>query len=219
MSINRHDVQEKNGQQWKQCFFRSNVSLETCFLVNINHLFNQEEKELKNLVKKLATLTVLTAVILTTSVVTTGCGDDSSKSGSSDTTEASGDASGDLTTVRFGYMTGNIDHLITAVGVEKGIFEKNGIDLKTTEYAAGINTVDALTMDQLDIGIAADFAILNRIGNTEKSDLKIVANYANAVGGQLYANPETVKDKNDLKGKRIINLPGGLRILECIGCK
>ncbi|MBO4395001.1 MAG: ABC transporter substrate-binding protein [Eubacterium sp.] len=168
----------------------------------------------KTLIKKLVATTLAAALIFT------GCGSSdggSSKdagsaadSGSAQADAGSGDAgnSGDLTTVRFGYMTGNIDHLITAVGQEKGFFEKNGIDLQTTEYAAGINTVDALTMDQLDIGIAADFAILNRIGNTEKTDLKIVANYANAVGGQLFANPEKVKDAKDLKGKKIINLPG-----------
>lgn len=175
------------------------------------------KKSIKNYGKKIASMMAVAALAFTTVVGTTGCGEganaantqtnnasssDEAQSGSTDT------GSGDLTTLRFGVMTGNIDHLITAVGVEKGFFEKNGIDLKVTEYAAGINSVDALTMDQLDVGIAADFAILNRIGNAPGSDLKITANYANAGGAQLYVNPETVKDKNDLKGKRIINLPG-----------
>ncbi|HAK58722.1 MAG TPA: hypothetical protein DCP06_07065 [Lachnospiraceae bacterium] len=175
------------------------------------------KKFIKKYGKKIMSMMAVAAVAFTTVVGTTGCGagtssanTQSGKTSSSDSVDngASDAGSGDLTTLRFGVMTGNIDHLITAIGTEKGFFEKNGIDLKVTEYAAGINTVDALTMDQLDVGIAADFAILNRIGNAAGSDLKITANYANAGGAQLYVNPETVKDKNDLKGKRIINLPG-----------
>ena len=159
---------------------------------------------------KLGKLLALGLSLALTVTTVTGCGENSgakeSEGGSAGNTEAS--ASGDLTPLRLGVMTGNIDHLIELVGQEQGIFAKNGIDLQVTEYAAGINSVDALTMDQLDVAIAADFAILNRIGNTEGSDLKIIANYGNVAGGQLYANPETVKDANDLKGKKLINLPG-----------
>ncbi len=170
---------------------------------------------IKNYGKKIASMVAVAALAFTTVVGTTGCGSDANAT-ETKTEEASagaqsadtGAASGDVTPLRFGAMTGNIEHLIVTVGKDQGIFEKNGIDLQVTEYAAGINTVDALTMGQLDVGIAADFAILNRTGNVEKSDLKITANYANAGSAQLFANPETVKDKDDLKGKRLINLPG-----------
>ena len=179
------------------------------------------KKSIKNYGKKIASMVAVAALAFTTVVGTTGCGGDANatetktEEASTDnqaqdaSADTSGDVgSGDLTTVRFGVMTGNIDHHLAVIGQDQGFFEKNGIDLKVTEYAAGINTVDALTMDQLDIGIAADFAILNRIGNAQGSDLKIVANYGNAAGQQLFVNPETIKDKNDLKGKRIVNLPG-----------
>ncbi|MEE3460319.1 MAG: ABC transporter substrate-binding protein [Lachnospiraceae bacterium] len=112
------------------------------------------------------------------------------------------------TPLRFGVMTGNIDHQITAVGIEKGFFKENGIDLTYTEYAAGINTVDALETDQVDVGIAADFAILNRIGNSNGSDLKILANYGNVALSQLYIDPAKITKLEDLKDKNFIVLPG-----------
>ena len=158
---------------------------------------------------KLGKLLALGLSLALTVTTVTGCGDSGKDAGSSSSdSSADTSGSGDATTLRLGVMTGNIDHLIAVLGQEKGFFKDNGIDLQVTEYAAGINTVDALTMDQIDVGIAADFAILNRLGNTEGSDLKIVANYANATGGQFYANPETVKSIDDLNGKKIINLPG-----------
>ena len=158
---------------------------------------------------KLGKLLALGLSLALTVTTVTGCGDSGKDAGSSSSdSSADTSGSGDATTLRLGVMTGNIDHLVVAIGQEKGFFKDNGIDLQVTEYAAGINTVDALTMDQIDVGIAADFAILNRLGNTEGSDLKIVANYANATGGQFYANPETVKSIDELNGKKIINLPG-----------
>lgn len=161
--------------------------------------------------KKVFTGAAVLAVTLAAALGATGCGNESvskGASGEASKESSSESSSGELTTLKFGVMTGNIDHQVITVGIEKGFFEENGIDLQYSEYAAGINTVDALTTDQIDVGIAADFAILNRIGNTENSDLKIVANYANIAAQKLYVDPEKISDIKDLKGKKLLNLQG-----------
>lgn len=161
--------------------------------------------------KKALSLATAVVVLLGTTLTITGCGNTGgTPAAEQGAVEAKASENAGAVKLRLGVMTGNIEHLISVIGREKGFFEKNGIDLEVTEYAAGINSVDALTMDQLDVALAADFAILNRIGNTEGSDLKIITSYAYAAGagGQLFVNPERIKDENDFKGKKLINLPG-----------
>lgn len=143
------------------------------------------------------------ALILVFSFLLTGCG----ASGSS--SENSGSSNDSLTTVRLGVMTGNISHQYALIGQEKGIYEKYGLSVETTEYSAGINTVDAIVTGQLDIGFVADFAGINRIGNTSTdSNLKFFAQIANSAITELYVNPEKIKTLSDLKGKNIITLLG-----------
>ena len=125
-------------------------------------------------------------LLLTAALVlgVTGCGNTTEKktteqaNGSSEelTTEA-----GETQTVRLGVWTGGIDHYLAVVGTEQGIFQKHGIDLETTEFASGINTIDAIVTGQLDIGMIADFAGVNRIGNTQDNfDSKIIGRYVTA---------------------------------------
>ena len=154
--------------------------------------------------KKLITL--MTAMVLVFSMVLAGCSsqtaDDTSK-----TSENTG--SGDSTTVRLGVMTSNISHQYAILGQEKGIYAKHGLNVEVTEYAAGINTVDALATGQLDVGFVADFAGINRIGNTSSaSNLRFFAQIASSAMTKFYVNPEKIKTLSDLKGKNIITLPG-----------
>jgi NitT/TauT family transport system substrate-binding protein len=118
------------------------------------------------------------------------------------------DASETLSVVRVGVMAGGSDAFISAVGIELGIYEKYGLDVKSYEFSAGINTIDALTLGQLDFGMAADFAILNRIGGTENSDLRIYTKLALSLTGtpnswQFYVKDDSVKSVADLSGKSI----------------
>ncbi|MCD8018754.1 MAG: ABC transporter substrate-binding protein [Clostridiales bacterium] len=69
-------------------------------------------------------------------------------------------------TIRVGVFTGGLDHYLAVIGSEEGIFQEYGINLELTEFASGINTVDAIVTGQADVGMAADFALVNRIGNT-----------------------------------------------------
>lgn len=142
------------------------------------------------------------ALAITLAISLIGCGKeaDSVKSSSKD----------GLTTVRVAVMTGNFTQYTALIGKEQGIFEKNGINLEITEYAAGVNTIDAVVAGQADIGNMADYAAVNRIGNTlATNNLVIVSEIqGGAVSGSLYTAPEYVEDLNKLDGKGFINSVG-----------
>lgn len=119
------------------------------------------------------------------------------------------DKTEELQTIRLGVMTAYVDSWVAIVGQEKGIYEKYGIDLQRTDFAAGINTVDAVTTNQIDIGFTADFAGINRIGNTQdNTDIRYFAGISIGKNSQLYVNPEVITSKEDLKNARIITQLG-----------
>lgn len=149
-------------------------------------------------------ISILTAVIFILSVGLTGC---SSQDSLDTTSESSADR--ELTTIRLGVMTSNISHQYALIGQQQGIYEKYGLKIEVTEYAAGINTVDALVTGQLDVGFVADFAGINRIGNTSsESNLVFFSQIASSALTKLYVNPDKIKSLSDLKGKNIITLLG-----------
>lgn len=146
---------------------------------------------------------VLVLAFVMTALTITGCGQKSEDS------EAANDAPETLATVNLGVTTGNQDYLMDIVAREKGIYEKNGLDVKPVEYANGVATVDAITTGQIDIGIVADFGLINRLGNTEgDSNLRITDSYMKSTNYSLYVNPETVASVEDLKGKRFMTMAG-----------
>ncbi len=120
--------------------------------------------------------------------------------GSTSDTKSSKSSDSDLTTVRLAVMTGQLDQYAAEVGLWQGIFEKYGIDLQTTEFVAGINTIDAVVNGTADIGNMADYAAVNRLGNTlEDTNLQIFSQLSagqTAQSGGLYLDP---KYKDDLK--------------------
>ncbi len=149
----------------------------------------------------------------------TGTKDNSSTSsgtGTTDSTDPSAaakeptQAPAQLQTLRDAVMTGSFNHYTALVGKEQGIFEKYGINLKITEYPAGINTVDALVTGQADIGYVADFAIVNRIGNTLDSNNVLIISEVQGgpVNGGLYVDPKYADDLTALDGKGFTNTIG-----------
>ena len=92
-----------------------------------------------------------------------GCGSEAAASGASsieasvnDSLAAGGDdteSSTELRKLRVAIMTTQPDQYATYIGNEEGIFEKYNIELETTEYAAGINTVDAIVNGTADTGL------------------------------------------------------------------
>ena len=104
----------------------------------------------------------------------------------------------ELSVLRVANMTGQPDQYADYTGMEQGIFEKYGISLETSEYAAGINTVDAIATGTADTGLLADFAAVNRIGNTlDNTNLVIFSDLSSSVSynGGLFVAP---KYKDDL---------------------
>lgn len=132
---------------------------------------------------------------------------DTSVAEDSDTTASEG-----LTTVRAAVMTNGAMHWYAVIGDETGIFEQHGIKLEISEFAAGINTVDAIVTEQADIGNLADYAAVNRIGNTQDStNLRIVSRISTSEGtanGALYVNPDQVSTVEDLANQGFATQPG-----------
>ncbi len=113
---------------------------------------------------------------------------------------------GELKTLRVANMTGQPDQYADYIGIEQGIFKKYGIDVQTTEFVAGINTVDSIVTGTADTGILADFAAVNRFGNTlHANTLVIFSDLASGVStnGGLYVAPkyaDNLKALNDSEG-------------------
>ncbi len=115
----------------------------------------------------------------------------------------------ELQELRIGVMTSGLDHWIAEIGIATGIYEAHGLDVEYTEFAAGVNTVDAIVTGQVDIGLLADYAAVNRIGNTQdNTDLRIIAHFARAAMNELYVNPEVITELSDLAGAGFLSLPG-----------
>ncbi|AEF84628.1 putative lipoprotein [Treponema primitia ZAS-2] len=108
-----------------------------------------------------------------------------------------------LDKIRIGASAGAT--LVTDVGLADEIFKKHGLDAEITAFAAGINTIDAISIGQLDIGIAADFAIFNRIGGAQNSPLRIFTGNGDLFNNsQLFSPDPSVKTPADLAGKSVI---------------
>ena len=117
----------------------------------------------------------------------------------------------DLTTVRVAIMTNGSSHWYAVIGDKEGIFAKHGIQVEIQEFAAGVNTVDAVVMGQADFGNLADYAAVNRIGNTkENTNLVIVDRMSTSEGsvdGGLYVSDD-IQSVEDLAGQPFATQPG-----------
>ena len=133
-----------------------------------------------------------------------GCGNSSTQTTDKTASSDASSSSGDLVTVRDAVMTGQLDQYATEVGLWQGIFEKYGIDLQTTEFVAGINTIDAVVNGTADIGMMADYAAVNRLGNTlDATNLQIFSQISGgqaALSGGLYVDPKYADDPKSLDG-------------------
>jgi NitT/TauT family transport system substrate-binding protein len=107
--------------------------------------------------------------------------------------------------IRLGVMVDMATSYIPILGDELGLYKKYDVDVNSQEFSAGINTLDALALERLDLGQAADFAALNRIGGTEKSNLRIYAKLSTSrpESQNFYVKDDTVASPKDLAGKSI----------------
>ncbi len=172
----------------------------------------------KNYLKKILTITVA----LTMCVGFVGCGNegaDNIEAGSALSTEETAgeeitadnfniDDVGEFT-IRVGVNSGDGNQYLKILDNHTGYLKDRGINLETTEFAAGINTIDAITTDQLDVGLFADYAGVNRIGNTlADTQLRAFATIRKSNAYNLYVNPDTIKEPKDLEGHTAISMAG-----------
>jgi NitT/TauT family transport system substrate-binding protein len=119
-------------------------------------------------------------------------------------------ASGTIDKVRLGVMTDSISAYAADIGVAEGIFAKNGLEVEIASFAAGINTIDAVTTGSMDIGFGADFAVLNRLGGSPATPLRIFTGLGEGAldSWRLYAQGEDILAPSDLTGKPVVTRLG-----------
>ncbi len=112
-------------------------------------------------------------------------------------------------TIRVGINSGDDNQYLKILDNHTNFLKDRGINLETTEFAAGINTIDAITTGQLDVGLFADYAGVNRIGNTlADTELRAFAEIKTSNAYNLWVNPETIKEPKDLEGKIAVSQAG-----------
>ncbi|APM39227.1 ABC transporter substrate-binding protein [Clostridium kluyveri] len=110
-------------------------------------------------IKKLSLIVLFITVIM---VIVTGCG-------SSSQNESTSDSSKKEVTVKIG-ADSSVFSTAFYVARDKGYFKKYGINAQINPYSYGIDTIDAVLTNQVDVGLAMDFAALSRLSS---GDLKI----------------------------------------------
>jgi len=132
-------------------------------------------------------------LLLFTIIIIAGCSD-----------ENSAGATSDQQAVRVGIDTAAGGSLQIRAAENEGYFEANGIKTEISNFAYGIDTINALLTKQTDTGIAADYALLNSIN---RGDIVILGTITR---GNEETTKETevlavkdVKTVKDIKGKKI----------------
>ncbi|GAF64909.1 ABC transporter substrate-binding protein [Bacillus sp. TS-2] len=106
--------------------------------------------------------------------------------------------------VNFGADTAAGGSLQFRVAKEEGIFEEYGIHAEISNFAYGIDTLNALLVERTHTGTAADYALLNSLG---KGDMKIIsaltrANEERSKDTQLLVVGD-INTVEDLVGKKL----------------
>lgn len=121
--------------------------------------------------------------------------------------ETQGDSTGSETEpvkVRLAIDTAAGGSFQIRVAKKEGYFEKYGIDAEISNFAYGIDTVNALLVEQSDTALAADYALVNSLG---KGDLVVVSaltrtNDKSAERTLLFVK-DGINSPADLKGKKL----------------
>src|SRR3954468_6979615 len=163
-----------------------------CKLKQISHK-TMEEMNMKNLKSLLLILSLIASLVIT------GCSSSSEESSSS--TENSGK---ETSTVRMAIDTAAGGSFQFRAAEKEGYFEKYGVNAQLSNFAMGVDTINAVLTQQADTGLAADYVAINSIA---KGDLVIIgtltrANEKSSKEQQLLVKGN-IKTPSDLKGKKI----------------
>lgn len=87
------------------------------------------------------------------------------------------------------------------VAKDKGFFKNHGINVQISPYSYGIDTIDAVLTNQVDVGLAMDYAALSRLSS---GDLKIFSfiQQDNASKTKMVTR-DGINSPQELKGKAI----------------
>ncbi|MCD7981422.1 MAG: ABC transporter substrate-binding protein [Clostridiales bacterium] len=159
----------------------------------------------------------MSALLLAGVVLLAGCGSSDSgttaesggEEGTVSVTDETAGSTNEEFTVRVGVNSGDQNSILKIVDEHTGLFSDKGIHLETTEFAAGINTIDAIELDQVDIGLFADYAGVNRFGNTSgSSELRAFTQMTKSDAWDLYVNPDAIQKPEDLYDASLISSAG-----------
>lgn len=126
----------------------------------------------------------------------TGCG------GKSESSSADTKAGGEKIKIRAGADSSPFSFQFR-VAKAKGLFEKYNIDADIQTFSYGIDTLNAVVLDQVDVGEGMDYAVATRLGNS--GNLRVASYIATPSldGASLYVVGDDIKSPADLVGKNI----------------
>ena len=137
-------------------------------------------------------------LMIVLSVFLVACGNDDSG-----TAGASGDGK---TTIRVAIDTAAGGSFQIRAANANGYFSENNLDVQLSNFAYGIDTINAVLTEQTDTGLAADYALLNSLN---KGDFVVVSSLTgsdaqfNSVSLTEILAVSDVKSPQEIKGKKI----------------
>jgi len=108
--------------------------------------------------------------------------------------------------VRIGLDTAAGGNLQIRAGIKNGYFSEKGIQVESSNFPYGIDTINALLTQQTDVGSAADYALLNSLN---KGDFVVVTSLTgsskeiNSLDFSEILATKGIESPKDLKGKNI----------------
>ena len=144
--------------------------------------------------KRLSLIAILIVGIM---LVVTGCGNKNSKD-SADNSNANGKQ--ELIPVRFGVESAVFSTQFQ-IASAKGFFTKNGIEPQLVTFSYGIDTINAALADQVDVGLAADFASLSRFSSGDLRLLSFIS--TGKAENTKYVTRDGINSPEELKGNPI----------------
>lgn len=167
-------------------------------------------------IKEMKKFKRLIAGVLLAAMTLSLCACGNTEETAQDTTQAVGNAeetqeetasTGELTTVKIGIDT-EVLAFLQIIAQEKGFFEENGIDAELTSYAAGIETINAVVLGEVQIGAAYDYAACTRLA--EKTNLRLVSSLVVDSPDSMWYDTtvEGAAEPKDFAGQKIAVLQG-----------
>jgi NitT/TauT family transport system substrate-binding protein len=152
----------------------------------------------------------------------TGCGQGSpSGSASTDSSAAGGSESGGLTKVVVGVLP-IAPSVAMQYGIDKGIFEKHGLDVELTTSSAGAAMLPAVSTGDLNFAVGNPLSVLTAVD--KGLQMKIVSGYSNSkatgddINGVVVRADSGIKNFAELAGKttsvNALKTQGDLTIME-----